>query len=117
MSTRPAGRGCGARVIAAVMLAFPLLPVACTAPKSGWAKPGADQAAIASAAADCRDQANAAAARQGRINQDISATLGGNWQRARTSGIMDQSLRSEAGNSADQVFDGCMHSKGFRQAP
>ncbi len=116
MSRPPTSRDRGATIIAGIMVALTMLLAACAASKSGWVKSGADQAAMANAAGDCRDQADAAAAREGRINQDISATLGGNWQLARTGGIMDQSLREQAGDYADQVFDSCMHSKGFKKA-
>lgn len=91
---------------------------ACTlfAPAPGWVRAGADQAATAREANNCRAQANAALGNEHAINQDISATLGGNWQRARTADVVGQSLRHQSANYADQVFDSCMRAKGFKKA-
>lgn len=83
---------------------------------AGWVKTGADQAATARQADSCRAQANAAFARQRGIDQDISATLGGNWQRARTTSVVDQSMRSDTAAYAGKVFDSCMRAKGFKKA-
>ncbi len=101
----------------AVVLACLMLTV-CARPQgaAGWAKPGADQAATAREAAGCRAQADAALANQQGINEDITATLGRNWQLSRTTPVVDQSMRREAATDADQVFGDCMHAKGFSKA-
>jgi hypothetical protein len=95
-----------------------LLLAACASSNrgSGWVKAGADEAATNRQADSCRMQANAALANESRIDQDISATLGGNWQRARTANVVDQSMRSDAADYAGQVFDSCMHANGFKKA-
>ncbi len=94
-----------------------LLLTACTAfaPARGWTKPGADATAAAHQADACRAQANAGLANERGINQDINATLGGNWQRARTANVVDQSLRHQATGYAEGVFDSCMRAKGFKK--
>ena len=101
-----------AAMVAGLMLS------ACAAPQgaAGWAKPGADQAATSRATARCRARADAALANQQGINQDISATLGRNWQLSRTTPLVDQSMRRQAASYAQQVFDDCMHAKGFTKA-
>ena len=90
----------------------------CAGPRggSGWAKPGADQAATSREVASCRAQADAALAREEGINADISATLGRNWQLSRTTPVVDQSMRQQAKSDADRVFNECMHAKGFTKA-
>ncbi len=95
-----------------------LMLTACARPHGAadWAKPGADQAATSREAASCRAQADAALARQQGINEDISATLGRNWQLGRTTPVVNQSMRSQAASDADRVFSECMHAKGFTKA-
>lgn len=111
-------RGVGVAARATAAAAAGLLMAACagSAPGSGWVKAGADSTATAHQAGDCRAQANAALANQSGINQDISATLGGNWQLARTTSVVDQSMRRQAADYAGQVFDSCMRAKGFQKA-
>ncbi len=108
--------GVAARTTAAAAAGLLMAACAGSAPGSGWVKAGADNAATAHQAGDCRAQANAALANQSGINQDISATLGGNWQLARTTGVVDQSLRRQATEYAGQVFDSCMQAKGFKKS-
>ena len=58
-------------------------------------------------------QADAALATERGINQDINATLGGNWQRSGTLGLQDQAMRQQASGFADRVLNSCMRAKGF----
>jgi hypothetical protein len=78
-----------------------------------WTKTGSDQATTAREVDACRTQANAALGTQMGINQDITATLGGNWQRSSTLGIETGQLNRSAAGAADQVFESCMLAKGF----
>ena len=94
----------------------PLLLAVCTAPATTevkWVKAGADDQAISRELRDCNAQANAAAASERGINQDINATLGGNWQVSGTSAIEQQSMRAQTAGYADQVLNSCMRAKGF----
>jgi hypothetical protein len=95
-----------------------LLLASCTtsAPTSGWVKAGVDDATASHEVGNCQAQANAALANEQGINQDINATLGRNWQLGRTTPVVDQSMRQEATDYADQVFTSCMSAKGFRKA-
>jgi hypothetical protein len=104
----------GLRVVAALF--GPLLLAVCAAPtvtEVRWVKTGADDAAVERELSDCNAQANAALANERGINQDINATLGGNWQLSGTSAIEHQSMGAQAAGYADQVLNNCMRAKGF----
>ncbi len=118
MGVRRSDRSTGLAARTAAAASACLLMAACAAslPRPGWVKAGVDDATTAHEAGNCRSQANAALANQRAINQDISATLGGNWQLARTTSVVDQSMRNQAADYARQVFDSCMESKGFKKA-
>jgi hypothetical protein len=47
--------------------------------------------------------------REQRVDQDISATLGHNWQMSDASAIQNQSMQQGAASVPDQVFKSCMH--------
>ena len=78
-----------------------------------WVKTGADDEKITRELRDCNAQANSALASERGINQDINATLGGNWQLSGTSAIEHQSMSAQAAGYADQVLNNCMRAKGF----
>jgi hypothetical protein len=106
----------GRRSHAAVVLFGLLLLPACAqqpGPPAHWVKAGVDDATTARELQACRDQANAAFANQEGVNEDITATLGGNWQRSSTLGVETQSLNRSAAGAADQAFESCMLAKGF----
>lgn len=104
----------GLRAVAALF--GPVLLAVCAAPATTevrWVKTGADDAAVKRELSDCNAQANTALANERGINQDINATLGGNWQLSGTSAIEHQSLNAQAEGYADQVLNSCMRAKGF----
>jgi hypothetical protein len=92
-----------------------LLLAVCAAPTTSarWVKSGADDETISRELRDCNEQANAALANERGINQDINATLGGNWQFSGTAGIEEQARRQQAMGYADKVLNSCMRAKGF----
>jgi len=99
---------------AAGVLICLLLAVCTTAPTTvRWVKTGADDATISRELSDCNAQADAALAREHGINQDINATLGGNWRFSGTLGLQDQAMRQQASGLADRVLNSCMLAKGF----
>jgi len=108
--------GRGSRNLAAGIAC--LLVIACAGPPAPtrWVKAGVDHATASREVADCRAQATAAQSKQQGINQDISATLGRNWQMSYTTNLQDQTRREQAASLADQVFNNCMRAKGFTQA-
>ena len=101
------------RAVAAGLIC--LLLTVCTAPatETRWVKTGADDATVLRELQDCNAQANAALASERGINQDINATLGGNWQFSGTAPIEQQSMRAQAVGYADKVLNDCMRAKGF----
>jgi hypothetical protein len=105
--------GRGLRSTAALFA--PLLLAVCTAAPTTvrWVKTGADDKTIFRELEDCNAQADAALATERGINQDINATLGGNWQRSGTLGLQDQAMRQQASGFADRVLNSCMRAKGF----
>jgi hypothetical protein len=92
-----------------------LLLTVCAAPAttSRWIKTGSDEATTAREVQACQAQADAVLSTQMGINQDITATLGGNWQRSSTLGIETGSLNRSAAGAADRAFNNCMLAKGF----
>ena len=108
--------GLGRRSLCA--LAACLLLSVCAGPPTAtrWVKAGSDDKTTAREIDDCRAQANAARNNEQGINQDISATLGRNWQMSYTTGLQDQTMRRQAAGYADQVFNSCMRAKGFAKA-
>jgi hypothetical protein len=104
----------GLRALAALL--GPVLLAVCAAPATTevrWVRTGADDAAVERELRDCNAQANAALANERGINEDINATLGGNWQFSGTSAIEHQSMGAQAAGYADQVLNNCMRAKGF----
>ena len=76
---------------------------------------GADDPTTQHGINHCRAEANQALANQQGINQDISATLGRNWQMSQTTDLQDQNMRQDAASAADQAFNSCMRAKGFKR--
>jgi hypothetical protein len=85
-------------------------------PPTSWVKAGTDDPTTQHEINDCRAQANTTLASQQGINQDINATLGRNWAMSYTTGIQDQTMRRQSASYADQVFNSCMRSKGFKKS-
>ena len=101
------------RAVAAGLLCLLLTVCAAPATETRWVKTGADDATVFRELQDCNAQANAALATERGINQDINATLGGNWQFSGTAPIEQQSMRAQAVGYADKVLNDCMRAKGF----
>jgi hypothetical protein len=101
------------RAAAAALVCLLLTVCAAPATETSWVKAGADDATVSRELRDCNAQANAALANERGINEDINATLGGNWQFSGTAPIEQQSMRAQAAGYADQVLNNCMRAKGF----
>ena len=108
---RDQGFGWGHAVAAVACLGLTV----CAGPqgRAGWVKAGVDAATTSREADDCRAQANAVHNHEQGINEDISATLGRNWQMSDTTGLQQETMRQQAAGLADQVFSSCMRAKGF----
>jgi hypothetical protein len=81
-----------------------------------WVKAGVDEATTARELQACRHEAAGVLATQQGINADITATLGGNWQRSNMLGLRTESLNRSAVSAADQTVANCMLAKGFSRA-
>jgi hypothetical protein len=106
------------RFRAAAGVSLCLLLAVCAAPATTevrWIKTGADGETVSRELRDCTAQANAALASERGINEDINATLGGNWQFSGTSAIEHQAMGAQAAGYADQVLNNCMRAKGFNK--
>ena len=93
-----------------------LLLAVCAGPTTTevrWVKTGASDETVSRELQDCNAQADAALASERGINQDINATLGGNWQFSGTSAIEHQSMNAQSAGYADRVLNSCMQAKGF----
>jgi hypothetical protein len=108
-------RGIAMRRTAVVVACLLLTACAGHPATTNWVKAGADDPTTQHEIDDCRAQANQALANQQGINQDISATLGRNWQMSQTTGLQDQNMRQDAASAADQAFNSCMRAKGFKK--
>jgi hypothetical protein len=115
MTACPPGRLRGPHPYLAFGLLGWLLLAGCAQPATTnrWVKSGVDDATAARELDDCQARANAVLARQQGINADITATLGGNWQRNSTLGIQSSSMNRSAVGAADQALANCMLAKGF----
>jgi hypothetical protein len=90
-----------------------LLLAGCAAPAENWAKPGADQAAIARDDQDCRAMAATAVHTDADIDQDILATRGNDWQRASVGHVETRTMQEHTRDRAAAIVDACMKAKGF----
>ena len=119
MVARRLGLDCGfrSRMAGWLLVAGLVGCAAAPSPPFRWVKPGVNDTAAAREVADCREHANAVLAKQQGINQDISATLGRNWQLGSTYGIESQNMNRQAAGAADQALENCMLAKGFTKQP
>ena len=117
MSTGWFDQDAGSRFRGMAAVAACLLLTVCAGPAAPtkWAKAGVDDTATAREIDDCRAQASTANNNEQGINQDISTTLGRNWQMSQTTRLRDQSMQRQATGFADRIFDNCMLAKGFKK--
>jgi hypothetical protein len=97
--------------------ALMLLLAACNSGGGAWTKAGADQAAAGRAYDQCRELADTAVQTEANVNQDISASRGGDWGRSSIGRIETQSMRERASDRTGRIIDSCMKAKGFAAAP
>ena len=92
-----------------------LLLSACAGGAAGWAKPGTDQAAADAAFDDCRAIAGEAVRTDIDIDQDITATRGGDWQRSRTGRVETETMNAHTRTRSGNIVAACMKAKGFSE--
>jgi hypothetical protein len=95
---------------------FCLLPAACFQASGGeWAKQGVDGNIAARDLGLCQREARLQAGAEAKIDQDIIASRGTDWQRTGSyAGNVDQLNASNATRERDMVAR-CMKSKGYAQ--
>jgi hypothetical protein len=91
-----------------------LLLAGCAA-AGGWSKTGADAAAASREYQDCRATAESAVKTDAAIDQDISATRLGDWQRAAGVRAETHTMREHTAGRADRIIAACMRGKGFAE--
>ena len=79
----------------------------------GWTRPGADQAATASAYRDCQALTGTATKTDSDIDQDIAATRSSDLQHASVVRQQSQDIRDDNAERADAILSSCMQAKGF----
>jgi len=90
-----------------------LLLAGCGAGGSDWAKPGADDAAAATAYQDCRGLSDTVVSTDRTIDQDIMASRQNDWQRASVVRQQTRIMHEHTGDRAAAILDSCMKGKGF----
>jgi hypothetical protein len=99
------------------LLAVPVvLLLAGCAGSGGWSKPGADDAATASAYQDCAASAQTATRTDFDIDQDISATRSSDLQHGDILQTQLQQMRDSNRDRADAILAACMEGKGFTKS-
>ncbi len=81
-----------------------------------WTKPGAGAAEVAAALRQCRAAADRAVGPEARIDEDIAATRGVDWQRSQIGSVARAELGAETSGRADRIVASCMQAQGFRPA-
>jgi hypothetical protein len=82
-----------------------------------WARPGADEAAVAGEYRDCLAMAGSAVKTEADIDQDILATRGDDWRRAGVGRLQARTMRDHTRDRGAAILDACMRGKGFARVP
>jgi hypothetical protein len=90
-----------------------LLLLAGCAGSGDWTKPGADGAEIAAALQQCRAAADQAVGPEEKIDEDIAATQGADWDRSQIGSLARAELGAETRGRADRIVASCMRTNGF----
>jgi len=85
------------------------------APRGEWAKAGADGARTARDLSACQADARRAGGSESRINQDIAATRGDDWQRSGSYAANVSQMNERGAVRERQYVAACMRAKGYAQ--
>jgi hypothetical protein len=99
---------------AAAIVGLVLGLAACASGAKNWSKPGVSDSQRASDYAQCRSEMRAVSKQSADIDQDITASRGGDWRKY---GQYDSQSSQVSGADADyaaQVMRDCMKDKGYR---
>lgn len=101
---------------ACLSLAAALALTGCVGAGGGWAKPGADAAAVEAAYQDCRAAAADAVGPEVGIDQDILVSRQADWQRSQIGHLEAARVHEETRDRAAAIVASCMQAKGFSRA-
>jgi hypothetical protein len=85
------------------------------APRGEWAKADADSARTARDLSACQSDARRAAGPESRINQDIAAARGDDWQRSGSYSANVSQMGERSAARERQYVAACMKAKGYTQ--
>jgi hypothetical protein len=85
------------------------------APRGEWAKAGADSARTARDLSACQADARRTGGSESRINQDIAATRGDDWQRSGSYAANVSQMNERTAVRERQYVAACMKAKGYAQ--
>lgn len=90
-----------------------MLGLAACAGGGAWTKEGKTPQAAAEDLADCNSLAQSATERDSKIDTDIMASRGHDWQQTRVTPIEKASDAAQTQNTQDDVVTRCMIAKGY----
>lgn len=94
-----------------------LLLAGCGGGSDRWTKPGVSPDTASADYSDCESQARSATQRDTRIDADILASRGTDWQRTGTLDIKRDDMANANRGLAQRIIGRCMVAKGYAPAP
>lgn len=80
-----------------------------------WFKPGVESGATTRALSQCQTEARALGREEGKIDQDITASRGSDWQMTGSYGANTSQMADSNAKRQATYVDRCMKAKGFTQ--
>ncbi|HLZ65295.1 MAG TPA: hypothetical protein VKQ29_03635 [Aliidongia sp.] len=87
---------------------------ACASGARNWAKPGVSDSQRSADYAQCRSEMRAVSKQSNDIDQDITATRGGDWRKVGQYNSQQSQLAGADSDYAAQVMRSCMKDKGYQ---
>ncbi len=80
-----------------------------------WFKPGVESGATNRELANCQSNARLVVGEEAKIDQDIAASRGSDWQKTGSYGSNTQQMNQSAAKRQAEMVGRCMRNKGFVQ--
>mgnify|MGYP000880705463 FL=1 len=80
-----------------------------------WFKPGVESGATARELSACQSGARMVGAEEAKIDQDIAASRGSDWQKTGSYSANTQQMAQSAATRQAEMVGRCMRNKGFTQ--
>ena len=87
---------------------------ACSNGAQNWARPGVSDSQRSADYGECRSQMRAVTKQSADIDQDITASRGGDWRKMGNYNSQQSQLTQGDADYAAQVMRSCMADKGYR---